>query len=218
MGHLICCTGWQYMSAFYYTKNMNRKWTGSPKKLQKKEIKEIQKIQKKGEFIPPEVTDESSILHGWHFKCTCGASGDNYDDGKRSLQCNICKLWMHNKCNEVPEKYNDLLTFFYRRRVWVCASCKKGKYQYLGEHWKIPNESEITETKVKFDDHYIDLPCVDPGDITCSIKEQEFNKNALPMLRRRNAEVTSLAARLRRRNADCELSLNSWLKYHENEE
>merc|ERR1712137_1072089 len=86
-----------------------------------------QKVKKDKHF---ELSDpnalKGSILFGWNFDCSCGASGKCYDDGKRSLQCDVCKNWMHSKCNGVPRHYDDLMDFFNRRLVWVCGGCRKG--------------------------------------------------------------------------------------------
>ena len=92
-----------------------RKWSGSPKKLQHK----MKKSAKKAKMFAVDDAEQlqDNILFGWKFDCRCGASGLNYDDGKRSLQCDVCKIWMHNRCNKVPVKSDDLLVYFYRKRV-----------------------------------------------------------------------------------------------------
>ena len=194
------------MSSVFGTLRYNRKWTGSPQKLQKMEKKELVKRVKKGLGVGEANREEDNILLGWQFQCRCGASGENYDDGRKSLQCDICKLWMHCRCNKVPEKHDDLLLFFYRKRVWVCMSCKKGEYRYLGEFWKEPEEYK-GESKVSFDERNLEVTLA-PKQLT--IKERALNKTASPMLQRRNAHVRSVGARNVRRNADSASSLTAW--------
>ncbi|ODQ68183.1 hypothetical protein NADFUDRAFT_39578 [Nadsonia fulvescens var. elongata DSM 6958] len=39
----------------------------------------------------------------WEFDCICGAFGNNYDDGSLIIQCGVCSMWMHVRCNSMME-------------------------------------------------------------------------------------------------------------------
>merc|ERR1711879_168053 len=110
-----------------------------------------------------------------------------------------------------PVKSSDLMNFFYRKRIWVCPSCKKGDYKYKGEHWKIP-DGEDKITKVTFKNLIPTPDMLAPNDQKIIIREHKFSNSAEPILRRRNADPTSLKIWLRRRDADCESSLRVWLE------
>merc|ERR1712137_253008 len=100
---------------------------------------------------------QNSILLGWYFDCICGASGENYSDHKRSIQCDVCKRWMHCKCNAVPTKEKDLLHYF-TKFIWICPHCKAGDYKYKGEYWKQNNSTPKINRIVKF---HPDIPNAD---------------------------------------------------------
>lgn len=191
-----------------------RKWTGSPKKLHKKVTKEFSK-QKSSGFHN---LSEDDILLGWQFDCCCGASGKNFDDGKRSLQCDICKLWMHNRCNNIPEKSSDLMLHFYRKRVWVCDKCRTGDFKHRASIWKVTDNEEKEKTKVTFSEaDYSDLVQQKPKS-ELSIKEQKLSQTVIPMLRRRNAgDQKTISSWVGRRNGDCGLSLQTWMAHYRQE-
>lgn len=133
------------------------KYIGSPRKLQQQTLK---KMKKEGKYsVTDASTLENNIIFGWYFNCCCGASGTNYHDKHKSIQCDICKIWMHCWCIDLPTKTSDLLLLFSGRRIWVCPDCKKGKFKYRSIHWQEPkpvtanteNEKEIKIKKnVKF--------------------------------------------------------------------
>ena len=131
-----------------------QKWTGSPKKLYKQNVKKAVKA-KRFSVTDPELLQDH-IMFGWYFHCSCGASGKNYDDGKRSLQCDVCKVWMHNKCNNVPSTTDELF-FFFDKTIWVCNDCKEGNFQYKGKTWctesKMKKQSSITFAPHPFPKH-----------------------------------------------------------------
>ena len=113
-----------------------RKWTGSPKNLQRKARKQIMKHK---QLVCSDVENLSDhIFFGWHFSCNCGVSGHNYVDRHRSLQCDVCKVWMHNLCNNVPVRFHDVTVFFSKKKVWVCQNCQRGNFRYGAEHWRSP--------------------------------------------------------------------------------
>ncbi|KAI8616279.1 hypothetical protein BC830DRAFT_1167925 [Chytriomyces sp. MP71] len=37
----------------------------------------------------------------WMFKCSCGVSGRNWDDGLPMISCEVCAVWQHIRCIEV---------------------------------------------------------------------------------------------------------------------
>ncbi|KDO25213.1 hypothetical protein SPRG_20791 [Saprolegnia parasitica CBS 223.65] len=39
----------------------------------------------------------------WYFECNCGQKGQNYDDGKRMVQCESCPTWQHTHCANIPD-------------------------------------------------------------------------------------------------------------------
>ena len=34
----------------------------------------------------------------WSFRCECGITQKNYDDGWRMIACEACKMWQHTAC------------------------------------------------------------------------------------------------------------------------
>uniref|UniRef100_A0A7S4IPX0 PHD-type domain-containing protein n=1 Tax=Vannella robusta TaxID=1487602 RepID=A0A7S4IPX0_9EUKA len=154
-----------------------RKWTGSPRVLRKQAAKEA---KKNGSFAIPDPSDlENSILFGWYFECKCGASGSNYCDEKRSLQCDVCKVWMHCSCNGVPTRPAELMQYF-RRYIWICPNCKEGNYKYRSIHWKEGSQSDHTPRlkKIKFQDEPEDIETNESNDNTLK-KESEELKSSL---------------------------------------
>lgn len=128
------------------------KWTGSPRNLHKEVVSKDKKVGDLEEQLDPTFYG-GHIYHGWYFDCCCGAHGANYDDVKRSIQCDICKIWMHCKCNKVPTKEAELQKHFENRNVWVCPNCREGKYKYRGILWNQPEETKEPGTKITFSDN-----------------------------------------------------------------
>ena len=55
-------------------------------------------------------------LENWSVRCQCGTTDD---DGERMIVCEGCDLWMHTRCNGVPDEDEELPPF-------MCQSCLKG--------------------------------------------------------------------------------------------
>ena len=123
------------------------KWCGSPKKLQKKllsDVKHSKQIQIKdfNDF-------ENNLINGWFVDCRCGVKGVNKDDGERMIQCDICKLYMHNKCNDLPTVLEEFRMYFISKRVWVCPRCAVGDYNYHATHWKVIETIDVSGSPPK---------------------------------------------------------------------
>jgi hypothetical protein len=52
----------------------------------------------------------------WAVRCRCGTTDD---DGERMVACEGCALWMHTRCNGLPDWEEELPPF-------MCADCMKG--------------------------------------------------------------------------------------------
>ena len=63
------------------------------------------------------VTDGwSSAGATWRVRCVCGARDD---DGERMVSCEVCEVWVHTRCEGVPESDAPPTSF-------VCEPCKRG--------------------------------------------------------------------------------------------
>lgn len=51
----------------------------------------------------------------WLVHCLCGTTDD---DGERMITCDTCGMWMHTRCNGIPEDDPELPGF-------VCGTCAK---------------------------------------------------------------------------------------------
>eukprot|EP00011_Vannellida_sp_DIVA3-517-6-12_P010936 CAMPEP_0114626342 /NCGR_PEP_ID=MMETSP0168-20121206/11732_1 /TAXON_ID=95228 ORGANISM="Vannella sp., Strain DIVA3 517/6/12" /NCGR_SAMPLE_ID=MMETSP0168 /ASSEMBLY_ACC=CAM_ASM_000044 /LENGTH=623 /DNA_ID=CAMNT_0001837643 /DNA_START=11 /DNA_END=1878 /DNA_ORIENTATION=- len=119
------------------------KYVGSPKKLQKR----VLKMQRQKFVIDDVQTLKSHIVHGWYVDCTCGLRGVNVDDGKKMMQCDVCKAWQHCKCNGLAAYTEEQLTRLKAKKVWVCQTCKLGRYKYQGHFWQMERKKQIRQLK-----------------------------------------------------------------------
>lgn len=127
-----------------------RKWTGSPSKLQKQTLKIVEK-EKRLQYNDPHFL-ESNIVYGWFVDCCCGLKGVNVDDGHRMVECDVCKVWMHCICNNIPtQTKQELFKYFSKKRVWVCNKCKEGKFAYRALHWYTLEKANENKHEVTFD-------------------------------------------------------------------
>merc|ERR1711862_877356 len=84
---------------------------GSPSKLQKQTLKIVEK-EKRLQYNDPHFL-ESNIVYGWFVDCCCGLKGVNVDDGHRMVECDVCKVWMHCICNNIPtQTKQELFKYF----------------------------------------------------------------------------------------------------------
>lgn len=51
----------------------------------------------------------------WLVYCLCGTYDD---DGEHMISCDMCGLWMHTRCNNIPDDEADLPGF-------ICGPCAK---------------------------------------------------------------------------------------------
>lgn len=85
----------------------------------------------------------------WEFDCTCGAFGDNYDDGGLAVACSRCKLWMHVKC--VDEEDREILdaAFSNAKAEGVTATTQEGEFKYVCERCIRKKREE--EERIEYD-------------------------------------------------------------------
>ena len=143
------------LNSLHVTRN-NVKWTGSPSQLHDYFEQHFIKARQLQANNVEELQD--SIFFGWFFDCYCGASGVNYDDKKKSIQCNVCQLWMHCACAGVPEEDQEIRSFFRgHKNVWVCPSCVKGTFRHKADVWNVPKDSDKKRNFVSFNEKEIEL-------------------------------------------------------------
>uniref|UniRef100_A0A7S2SMK6 Amine oxidase domain-containing protein n=1 Tax=Rhizochromulina marina TaxID=1034831 RepID=A0A7S2SMK6_9STRA len=83
----------------------------------------------------------------WNFRCPCGKSGENYDDGTEMIECSRCKVWQHvvcvRLCKGVPRSLGGHAgSAALGKRTWgpetddgddpvhLCRSCAPSSYQH----------------------------------------------------------------------------------------
>ncbi len=70
-----------------------------------------------GRVVKLKLTPNAPLEPGsWRVSCLCGASGINYDDGKRMVECVGCLTWMHTACYGIPDNNDPPDDIF-------CSSC-----------------------------------------------------------------------------------------------
>lgn len=69
----------------------------------------------------------------WDFDCTCGAYGDNYDDGTLIAECSQCTLWMHVKCLGEEDREHLEAVAAKAKEEGVSATAYEGEYKYVCE-------------------------------------------------------------------------------------
>lgn len=53
----------------------------------------------------------------WRVKCSCGARDD---DGERMVSCEMCEVWVHTRCEGVPEADAPPESF-------ICEQCARAQ-------------------------------------------------------------------------------------------
>jgi hypothetical protein len=71
-------------------------------------------------------TRQKAMDDYWVFDCSCGAHGENFDDGEPSVACEICDTWMHVGCLSPEEraKVDDDQTSSNDDYQFVCSRCR----------------------------------------------------------------------------------------------
>ncbi|KAJ3318326.1 hypothetical protein HDV06_000559 [Boothiomyces sp. JEL0866] len=72
------------------------------------------------ESPPPDKEDDY-----WYFSCSCGVTGDNYDDGTPIIACERCAVWQHILC-AAKEQGVDTADFDveqWKRMEFICTAC-----------------------------------------------------------------------------------------------
>ncbi|EFJ48788.1 hypothetical protein VOLCADRAFT_49050, partial [Volvox carteri f. nagariensis] len=49
----------------------------------------------------------------WRVACLCGTQDD---DGERMIACDMCGVWSHTRCNDIPDEVDEPPAF-------VCREC-----------------------------------------------------------------------------------------------
>ncbi len=83
-----------------------------------------------------EVDDEEGEWQSWTVNCLCGAIGEKFDDGRRMVECTLCKNWVHTECNgilldnEPPENF-------------ICNKVCKGKKTLVASNFTVGGKVHI---------------------------------------------------------------------------
>ena len=75
---------------------------------------------------PSDTSDSSSsseavFCRGVPGKSVCGIQ---FLHGDKAVQCDLCKAWLHTKCQAISKPANDALVKF-KCLSWLCVSCTK---------------------------------------------------------------------------------------------
>ena len=73
----------------------------------------------------PEVKGKRTLLckpakHLVELFCSCRRPWFRYTEEDDMVECNSCKEWFHQKCENIPDS-----VFNIRKKVWKCRSCRR---------------------------------------------------------------------------------------------
>lgn len=84
----------------------------------------------------------------------CGSCLKSVADGDDGVECEICGLWFHCRCQGIPEQMYKAMKQFKDGLHWFCRGCQAGAEKLLGVMAKMLSKIERLEeelVKVKID-------------------------------------------------------------------